>query len=159
MAAAKADSPHSPKEIHEAAIKEADLAASRAVENAKPEERGAILSGIINTAGKRLASVVDKETEALRRGSQVDLKAFNSLKSLALVELNRAMQLLGGAKPEASTIRLLESLNVKLETNRRVLKLHLEAVNEIADIISDSIRQADSDGTYTLAFRSKGQTP
>ena len=140
-------------------IRDADLAASHAVENAKPEERVAILSSIIRAAVERLANVVDGETEALRQGAQVDLRASNGLKSVGLVELNRAMQLLDGTKPDTFTLRILEELNAKLETNRRVLKLHMEAVNEIAGIISDSIRQADSDGTYTLASRSKGRTP
>ena len=159
MNAAKSHRPHSANKMPETAIKDPDLAASRAVENAKPEERGAILTGIIRTAIDRLESVVDKETEALRKGGEADLKAFNSMKSVGLVELNRAIQLLNGARPDASTMRLIENLNAKLEANRRVLKLHLEAVNEIAGIISDSIREADSDGTYTLSFRSKGQTP
>lgn len=150
---------HSSKKNQEAAIRDADLSAYRAIENAKLEDRVPILRGMIEAAAKRLAYVVDKETEALRSGVKIDLKGSNGLKSMGLFELNRAIQLLEGKTPDDSTIHVLKILNEKLETNRRVLKLHMEAVNEIAGIISESIREADSDGTYSLSFRSKEQKP
>jgi hypothetical protein len=159
MAAASGGKRQSPKKSQESAIKDADLSAYRVIENAKPEDRVPILRGMIETAAKRLVSVVDKETEALRTGAKIDLKGFNGLKSMGLIELNRAIQLLEGSPPDESTIRVLRLLNEKLEANRRVLKLHMEAVNEIAGIISDSIREADSDGTYSFSFRSKEQKP
>jgi hypothetical protein len=64
-----------------------------------------------------------------------------------------------GAEPDAALRRLLEQLNAKLEANRRVLKLHVDAVREIAGIIAQSMRDAESDGTYSHAFRSKGPKP
>jgi hypothetical protein len=103
--------------------------------------------------------VLDEETEALRSGVNADLKSFNERKSLGLIELNRALRLLEGAEPDRATRRLLDSLNQKLTLNRHVLTIQLEAVREVAGIISQSIREAESDGTYTLAFRSKGPTP
>jgi hypothetical protein len=45
----------------------------------------------------------------------------------------------------------LAGLRAKLDANRAVLKLHLEAVREIANIMSDAIRDAESDGTYSPA--------
>jgi len=138
---------------------DAGLAASRAIETARPEERGPMLRAMIEAAARRLAVIVEEETHAIRTGSsQADFKTFNSRKSLGLVELNRALGLLGDEQLAPTTLRLLEDLNRKLETNRRVLKLHMEAVGEIASIISESIREAESDGTYTHAFRSKGHT-
>lgn len=116
-----------------------------------------MLKGMIASAVDRLASIVDEETDALRRGTQADFKTFNSRKSLGFVELSRALRLLDGGKPDPATTRLLRALGTKLEANRTMLKLHLDAVGEVASVISQSIQEADSDGTYTVAFRSKGQ--
>ena len=158
MAAIRTKSSQSDVNLEAARGSDAGLAASRAIEKARPEERGPMLNGMIETAVQRLSGIIDEETEALRQGStEADFKTFNSRKSLSLVELNRAIRLLGGSKPDPSTLRLIADLNRKLETNQQVLKLHMDAVGEIAGIISQTIRDADSDGTYTHAFRSKGQ--
>lgn len=124
-----------------------------------PEERRRLVRGIIEAAVNRLADIVDEETAALRGRTPIDLKASNDRKSLGLIELNRVLRLIESTKPEPSTLKVLERLNGKLEANRHFLKLHLEAVREVAAIISRTIREADSDGTYSPAFRSKGQTP
>lgn len=147
------------KDERAAAIADAALKASRAISNAKPEERGPLVRDMIETAAKRLTGIVEEETEALRNGLNPDLKKYNARKSLGLVELNRALQFLDGGKPETSTVRILRDLNARLEGNRQLLRLHMEALGEITAIISQSIREAESDGTYTLAFRSKEQKP
>jgi hypothetical protein len=36
-----------------------------------------------------------------------------------------------------------------LRRNQRLLKVHIDAVREVSSIIVDSIRQAESDGTYS----------
>jgi hypothetical protein len=123
------------------------------------EERRYVIAGIIEAAVNRLANIVDEETAALRSHTPIDLKASNDLKSLGLIELNRVLRLIESAKPEPSTMKVLKKLNGKLDANQHFLKLHLEAVREVAAIISRTIREADSDGTYSPAFRSKGQTP
>jgi hypothetical protein len=124
-----------------------------------PEERRRLVRGIIETAVDRLADIVDEETAALRGHTPIDLKSSNDRKSLGLIELNRVLRLIESTKPEPSTLKVLERLNGKLEVNGHFLKLHLEAVREVAAIISRTIREADSDGTYSPAFRSKGPTP
>lgn len=116
-----------------------------------------MVKGMIASAVTRLASIVDEETDALRRGASADFKSFNSRKSLGFVELSRALRLLDSGKPDPATARLLQALGAKLEANRTILKLHLDAVGEVASIISQTIQEKDSDGTYTVAFRSKGQ--
>jgi hypothetical protein len=124
-----------------------------------PEERRRHVRGIIEAAVNRLEDIVEEETAALRGHTPVDLKASNDRKSLGLIELNRVLRLIESTKPEPSTVKVLERLNGKLETNGHFLKLHLDAVREVAAIISRTVREADSDGTYSPAFRSKGQTP
>jgi len=124
-----------------------------------PEERGQFVRGIIEAAVNRLADILDEETAALRDHTPIDLKASNDRKSLGLIELNRVLHLMESMKPAPATQRILERLNAKLDANRHFLKLHMEAVREVAGIISQTIREADSDGTYSSAFRSKGPTP
>ncbi len=151
--------PQDQQAAHSARLADSALQASRAIEQVRPEERGPLLRNMIETAVRRLTVIVDEETEALRKGVPTDFKAANTRKSLALVELSRALELLEGVKPDPSIVRLIDGLNAKLDANRKMLKLHLQAVGEIAGIIAQSIREAESDGTYTLSFRSKGQRP
>ena len=45
----------------------------------------------------------------------------------------------------------LDRLSEKLERNRRVLDVQLRAVREVSDIIAGAIRDAESDGTYSMS--------
>lgn len=111
---------------------------------------------VIQRAVRRLIEIVDQETIALRDNAASDLSDFNARKAHGLLELDRAATLLKGAQPDAATMALLRELRAKLDANSRVLAMHIEAVREIAGVIADTIREADSDGTYTNAYRSKG---
>lgn len=107
----------------------------------------------------RLMEVVDEETAALRDRKPVDLREYNNRKAHSLLELDRAMTIAEGVTLEASTLALIAALRDKLNANSRVLGVHIEAVREVATIIADTIREAESDGTYTHAYRSKGPAP
>jgi len=48
-------------------------------------------------------------------------------------------------------------LRQKLERNRAVLEMHYEAVREVAAIIVRAIREADSDGTYSVTASQKSK--
>ena len=124
-----------------------------------PEERRRFVRGIIEAAVNRLGEIVDEETAALRAHTPIDLKASNDRKSLGLMELNRVLRLIENGDPDPETRQTLKGLNEKLEANGYFLKLHIDAVRCVAEIISTTVREADSDGTYSPAFRSKGHTP
>lgn len=98
---------------------------------------------------RRLEAVIDEETVALSGGRTVDLKEFNYRKGHGFLELNRTMN---GLAPQAARdpaiAVLFTGLKSKLERNQRVLKLHLDAVQEVASVISKAISDQDSDGTY-----------
>ena len=121
------------------------------------DDKGA--TAMLDTAIRRLVEVIDQETTALRERRPVDLNVCNNKKSQGLLELDRALRLFGGADPGESMKDALRSLRQKLEINRQVLNTHLEAVREVAAIIADAIRNVESDGTYSLSFRSKGPEP
>jgi len=106
---------------------------------------------------QRLEEIVDQETMALRSGKAVNLKEFNDRKSQALLELTRASRQMQGAGPDPALAKLVGALKVKLAVNQAALKMHLEAVREISTSLSDAIRQAESDGTYTQAISSSAR--
>jgi hypothetical protein len=114
---------------------------------------------ILDNAVRRLEETVEQETAALRSRTPIDLNEFNNRKSQGLLELDRALRMLGDGQPNDDMKIALRSLRDKLDLNREVLKTHLDAVREVAGIIADAIRNAESDGTYTFPFRSKGHMP
>jgi hypothetical protein len=114
---------------------------------------------ILESAVRRLEETVEQETAALRSRAPIDLNEYNNRKSQGLLELDRALRMLGETQPTDDMKRALRTLRDKLDLNREVLKTHLDAVREVAGIIADAIRNAESDGTYSYPFRSKGHAP
>jgi hypothetical protein len=106
---------------------------------------------LVAKAVERLEEVIDQETAALRSRTAVDLREFNDRKSHGLLELTRVMRHAEGTAPDQALLQRLSSLRAKLETNRAVLKMHLDAVLEVSTVMADAMRNADSDGTYSQA--------
>jgi len=109
---------------------------------------------------EHLSAVVEEETAQLRRGGAIDLRAANDRKSQALLELTRALRLVDQSVLSDPAVEArLAALRHKLAGNQAVLKLHLEAVREVSNIVCAAIRHADSDGTYSPAIRQPGREP
>ncbi len=89
----------------------------------------------------------------LRTNAAVDFRALNARKGHGLLELNRALRPLRGRALEPATLQRLESLRAELDANRAVLGMHLQAVREITTVVSEAIREAESDGTYSAEIR------
>lgn len=121
------------------------------------QDRGGQLDRILGSAVDRLELLIDQETAALRHATVIELKDFNNRKSQVLMELDRALVNSGGATPSAMMKERLGQLKGKLEVNRSKLKVHLEAVQELAGMLADQIRDQDSDGTYTHGIRRDGR--
>lgn len=98
---------------------------------------------------QRVEMVVDSETAALRARAAIDLKDFNNRKSQALLEFSLAVRALDGKTLDSDLVERLKVLRGKLETNRVVLRMHLEAVREIAGVVADTIQDSEGDGTYS----------
>ncbi|MEJ2124131.1 MAG: hypothetical protein P8Y67_10475 [Alphaproteobacteria bacterium] len=109
----------------------------------------------IQRAVVRLVEVIDQETAALRSRQPIEHKEYNTRKAHGLLELDRALRMLDGQKPSDTTLQMLSTLREKLEVNQQVLSIHVQAVREIAGVIADTIREADSDGTYTRPYYGK----
>lgn len=102
---------------------------------------------------KRLEATVAAETEALVAHRPIDQEAINRRKSQSLLELTRLTRGLDPAQVEPEVAEQLTRLRDTLERNQGVVALHLRAVEEISGIISESLRDAESDGTYSAFVR------
>ena len=108
---------------------------------------------------QRLEAVITEETELLKENGVADLQDFNTRKSQALYDLSRAIHRLDGQSLDPSTLGTLHSLRLTLASNQAALSVHLQAVREIAAVISDAIRDSESDGTYAPPFGRVRSTP
>lgn len=111
-----------------------------------------VLKGIINTI-VALEAVIEEETALLAARAKIDLDDFSNRKSQGLMELNRSMKQIAAIRDHALVKERLDALRSKLVENQAALKLHLEAVTEIAGIIANAIRESESDGTYSHTIR------
>ena len=112
----------------------------------------------------RLEEVVDQETAALRNRTAIDLKDYNNRKSQGLLCLNRALRGLDGKSHQAALDRLA-GLRSKLDINQAVLKTHMDAVREVASVLTDyadwnRLRNNDvvwqTEGYFGMRFRDVG---
>ncbi len=95
----------------------------------------------------RLEKALDEENEALANFNASSIAEFSRIKTQCLLELQRP----AGMNPAQDTglqVRL-QALQQKLELNRWLLNLHLEAAKEVSSVIMTAIREAESDGTYS----------
>jgi len=110
---------------------------------------GVVTAALLN-AIDRLEEALQTESALLRSGKgSVSLDEFNYRKSHGLLELTRAARNIDPATIDETVKRRLAGLRRELETNRLLLKTHLDATREISGILADAMRQADSDGTYS----------
>jgi hypothetical protein len=113
------------------------------------KERATATRSSIERTISRVERLVDAETAALRTRAPIDLKESNNGKSQALLEFSLAIRALQGAPLDDELIKRLRILRGKLETNQRVLRMHLEAVREVANVVAGTIQDSDWDGTYS----------
>jgi hypothetical protein len=132
----------------------APLAGVASAYGRRPAPRGSIADP--EAARARVISVVlriegylDEETTALSKSLKFDFKTSNDRKSQGLVDLNQALRRLQRADVTPDLQLRLKAFREKLAVNLRRIRLHLDAVKEIAAMLSDAIQDAESDGTYT----------
>ncbi|KZM48038.1 hypothetical protein [Labrenzia sp. OB1] len=103
-------------------------------------------------AVKRAINAVRDETRALRDDPTADLKRFEYSKSQALLELLRARS---AVSPETFSGELKADLcefQDVLHENVGLLRLHMNAVSEVVQMMSRTMIDFDSDGTYQAPF-------
>ena len=95
----------------------------------------------------RLEKALDEENEALANFNASSINEFSRIKTQCLLELQRPAGLNPAQDPGLQT--RLQALQQKLELNRWLLHLHLEAAKEVSAVITAAIRDSESDGTYS----------
>ena len=121
----------------------------------RPDEQAGPMTIAIVAIDKLMETVME-ETRALRDGGGADLEKFTHQKNYGLLEVTRAMRGISNIGAHPSLLARLKFLRDRLEENRSVLGLHLKAAEEIAELISGTLEDAASDGTYTAtAFRGR----
>lgn len=107
------------------------------------------VSMALRDAAARLSQALHRETTALKERRPVDMDELSDRKNQSLLELSRISRTVGRDTLDPQLMPVLHDLRKKLEENRAVLKLHLEAVQEIANVLASVIRESESDGTYS----------
>jgi hypothetical protein len=108
-----------------------------------------VSSELTQAALQRLEKVLDQENEALAAFDSRNLGDFSRIKTQTLLELQRSVVALDPDNAPPELRQLLTTLQQKLELNRWLLLLHLEAAREVTTVITSAIREAESDGTYS----------
>ncbi len=98
---------------------------------------------------ERVEAVLDAETDVLTRNLPSDISDLSHRKRQGLLEMTRIMRTAASSGAQVEMRERLGKFAAKLERNRAVLGTQLRAVREIADIIALTIRDSDSDGTYS----------
>ncbi|NDV85722.1 flagellar protein FlgN [Aurantimonas aggregata] len=99
----------------------------------------------------RLEEILAAETAALDRGTAIDLAEITGRKNQSLLELTRLAKSVPATRDPALDQRLGRLKDV-VEANRNMLELHVRASHDISALISRSIAESESDGTYSAAL-------
>jgi len=106
-------------------------------------------SELTKAALHRLEKALDQENQALTAFNPRNLSEYSRIKTQTLLELLRSATGLGPGHLPPEFTELLTVLRQKLELNRWLLLIHLEAAREVTTVITSAIREAESDGTYS----------
>ncbi|WP_310620244.1 hypothetical protein [Flexibacterium corallicola] len=105
---------------------------------------------IINAALTRIEALIDAENEALAHNKPVDLEETAFRKNNAMLELERAGEMVTPDNLPTQIADRLAKLRDSVEMNLKLLSAQLDAVRSVSDRISSKIRELESDGTYGL---------
>ncbi|OPB31956.1 flagellar protein FlgN [Bartonella sp. AR 15-3] len=104
-----------------------------------------------NAAIKGLSEVVDYESNMLENHGSPDYEEINLRKTRGLRDLNKSMKDVKRYMDQDIEIevqRLLTDLQEKLNRNSELLRIHLEAVKDLSQIMRVAARAEETDGTY-----------
>lgn len=106
-------------------------------------------SSALGLAVAKLLEAVEDENSALRRQEFISHVGYTDRKNQALRELMAAQRREAVPTAVEHVQPQLLRLSQALLANSKLLKHHIAAVGEISDIIVGSLRDANSDGTYS----------
>ena len=103
----------------------------------------------INGVLTRLEAVIDMENAALGKDPKFDLKQSNALKSRCLYDMTVLFRGIAPTDLSETQQRLLKNVKSKLDINGTKVRVHMEAVQGIADMIKETVNASEADGTYS----------
>lgn len=106
-------------------------------------------SSPLGLAVAKLLEAVEDENSVLRHQEIISHAGYTDRKNQALRELMAAQRRETGPTAIDQIRPQLLRLSQALLANAKLLKHHITAVGEISDIIVGSLREANSDGTYS----------
>jgi len=100
----------------------------------------------------QLAGLLNEETTRLREGRVEDILIYANRKALLLLQLSN--QALNPSQRHSLDVRLAMYRVLKeLERNHETLKLKLRVLKEISSLLTERMRESESDGTYSMQSR------
>ena len=106
-------------------------------------------NAVLQPALQKLIETIEEENAVLRRHRVFSHAGFTDRKNQALRDLMAIQRHEASGPAHAICKPLLMRLSAALKVNGALLKHHISAVGEVSDIIINSMREADSDGTYS----------
>ena len=107
-----------------------------------PESR---LNGVLS----RLEAVIDAENAAIGTDSRFDFKQSNALKSRCLYDMTVRFRGVAPSDLNEQQKLQLQQLKAKLDINSTKVRVHMESVQGIADLIKETVNASEADGTYS----------
>jgi len=110
----------------------------------------------LTAAFRQLGELIDYETQALCCHSNPDFNDINAKKARSLQTLSQlssegeGIALDGSCKTDIQV--QLDDLQAKLTRNQHLLQTHMEAVNELVEMIHAAADAQETDGTYDPYF-------
>lgn len=98
---------------------------------------------------EKLSAAIAEENDALASQAGLPLAHITYRKNQILRDLLGAQKACGSPQSLAALAPRYSSLKALLARNERLLKLNLAALQDVSAVIVESIRQAESDGTYS----------
>lgn len=98
-----------------------------------------------------LIVLLDQERKALKDMERTQFGDLTRQKLQLLAQLNRAVKSPGSSSLPLSVAEKLRQARRMLDENAAMLKRRMDAIREISAMISREIRDAESDGTYSVS--------
>ncbi|KZK81902.1 hypothetical protein PsW64_02492 [Pseudovibrio sp. W64] len=96
----------------------------------------------------RVDKLLSTENEALVGKGDIDLEESAYLKGRAMLDLDMAGKAVGPENLPSEIVVRLQELQEKLAVNMKLLSTQLNAVKEVSGLLSQVMKDHDSDGTY-----------
>jgi len=106
----------------------------------------------LQTALRQISDVIDDETQALTTHAKPDFQDIKAKKARGLQALTLLLEEIQPELLDEDCKRdiqaQLDQLQSKLERNKQLLQIHMEAVDELVEMINAAAHAQETDGTY-----------